>query len=112
MKHAQRGANSFGVVAGGDAHLGGVMAGRTGRKVDMTDKKKTDRHRSRRAVRIPIEFHEVIDALASKSGRPVTIEIQDAIILAARRAGVDCPVVSTRNVRPVKSKPVTGVEAK
>ena len=71
-------------------------------------KSKTDRHRSQRTVRIPVEFHQVIDALAAKSGRPVTVEIQDAIILAARRAGVDCPVVPNA-VRPSKLKPVKGV---
>jgi hypothetical protein len=53
--------------------------------------KKKDQHRSGFMVRLPEEFRTVLESLQQKNERPMTIELQRALILYARQEGVEAP---------------------
>lgn len=57
----------------------------------LVKKKPADQHKSGFMIRMPEEFRPVLEALQDKNDRPMTIELQRAVIAYAKAEGVACP---------------------
>lgn len=62
-------------------------------------KKKPDQHKSGFLVRLPEDFRPVLEGLQAKNDRPMTIEVQRAIIAYAKLQGVPAPDAPIMNGR-------------
>lgn len=61
--------------------------------------KSTDQHKSGFMIRLPEEFRPVLMALQDKNQRPMTVELQRALIDYAKREGVPAPTAPVVNHR-------------
>lgn len=57
----------------------------------VAKKKRPDQHKSGFLIRLPEEFRPVLESLQAKNDRPMTIELQRAVIAYAKAEGVKCP---------------------
>lgn len=68
--------------------------------------KKLDAHASGYTVRLPEGFRPLLEQLSQKNTRPVTVEVQLAIIERAKAEGIDTDLrPSLSRGRPHKRKP-------
>lgn len=70
---------------------GGSDVAAEGKVMAKRKPKPKDSHLSGFMVRIPEQFRPVLKALQIKHSRPMTLEVQLAIIQYAKASGVPCP---------------------